>query len=1621
MSATNQSLSSAWRHVYVFVSSTFNDMHGERDHLVKHVFPRLREWCEPRRLRLVDVDLRWGVTEQDARHHKNVVQACLHRIDECRPFFVCLLGQKYGWVPQSEDVSEETLRRYPGAAGLLGRVSVTELEIVHAWLRPMNDQGAPCAHAFFYVRDPASLDSLPDHPHLRAIYSDRFAPDRELGLAAQRRRQRLVERLQATVPERVRGYSAFWNPRARSPELELPLACGSAYPDSVARWQQAWRTWAAIDVDSLVIDGQSPIGERARRYNDGLATGRFTDFRCGDQPLADRLLEDLKQAIARQYPENADPAPSGAADVEWAAHERLQMELSERFVERPGVFDELDAYVDRSDRRPLLVLGGAGAGKSATLAAWLRHRRSSAGDGLPPGPIIVARFGGTTRESSTIYDLLRSVLVEVARHRRGDLDLSTDPEALVEEFAERLSRAAAGRAVVLVIDGLDKVEDWRRDLAWISSPLPDAVKLVISLREADSCGPAFRWLGTDELMARTGVKPLETRAERVELIQSWLWSYLKQLDRWAADAIANYPGAANPLFLEVILSELRVFGSFDNLAGRIRKLFGSTPESAFDAVLGRLENDAENIGASPETVVRTFALLAHARRGLSLEALEQLVGLVAADGSARDTVLRLLRQVQRFLLYRDGLYRFRYESFRAAAADRYAPADRWHAALCAHFASQPPYVDGVVNQRRVDEVVFQATNAGQHALARTLLTDFDNVAAALSAGGGRDWLKQIESAVEVAGDEFRSLGAGVVDGKLVPHVVEGDPLHVLSDFRGFGRRNVGFLHENPDQLLFAALNDSADGAVHAGASERLGDDASSERPWLRRVLTPSRVDSDRLWEKPFEAGIVGITLCDDEQTLVSSLLGCGLVSSDADSGRRQWSMSPTEAPGGGLGSIARFVVASGSSTALRIRSQPGTPIEVWDRFSRRPLHTLDIGRVVGPAAVALSADGRTALLASFAETVSVIDVSMGTIVRDIAVGNTVHGLTLSSDGGAAAAAAWRDGPSGRSAGEVLGIDVTEGVVTLRAPFDEPSAVCIDGTGHLVVAASLSGAVRAWDLRDGATIEVRDPDPALSWSAVVLDAEGRHLACAGSRKWKDARFSRSAFMETYTVTSGLRLGPLGAHSATSFQPHGFKHASGAGAFLAVQLSADGQRAWTRSDTGMVIAWDRHAVGNHTSAHQRAVQALALAGDGSAVVSAPTVGPGYAIHIEQRREVRLQDYVRRDDPPSPFDDVVEAGKQRSAWVCVTADGARFLFDSWRMAPTDVRFREPGNSELQGDPRFVGMGDLQGACAWLICGHGEKFRAAALSPEGRWLYGARHHVRGDLGEVPCISRLDLETGHRKELAGTDMVAGVWVSLDARWLVTTGDSLRLWDARDGRLIAELTTEATSSATFLPDGRHLAAGHAGQVTVWDIGSHRCVRRFRVGGVPVLSVAALADCRHVLAADGGPTLGVWAIRDGSRAAVYHDRAITHVAAACGRVVYGTAGGDLGILVPTGFPPAKCYANPLRRWVHGDVPSARRDPRVVATCPGCGVGVSADENYLGREATCPACHGGVTFPRVAGATPEPGRWEDPVRAACPHCRSWFPVLAEMLGTSGVAPCCRGPVHITDTVPVLPTRS
>jgi nephrocystin-3 len=132
------------RTVRIFISSTFRDFAGERDLLVRKVFPELRRRCRERQVELVDVDLRWGITEAEAEQVK-VLPICLAEIDRARPFFMGLLGERYGWVPTAGQSDRSLLIEQPWLEEHRGGKSVTELENLHGVPQGPCDGHAPHA------------------------------------------------------------------------------------------------------------------------------------------------------------------------------------------------------------------------------------------------------------------------------------------------------------------------------------------------------------------------------------------------------------------------------------------------------------------------------------------------------------------------------------------------------------------------------------------------------------------------------------------------------------------------------------------------------------------------------------------------------------------------------------------------------------------------------------------------------------------------------------------------------------------------------------------------------------------------------------------------------------------------------------------------------------------------------------------------------------------------------------------------------------------------------------------------------------------------------------------------------------------------------------------------------------------------------------------------------------------------------------------------------------------------------------------------------------------------------------------------------------------------------------
>ncbi len=157
--------SGAWRRYNIFISSTFKDMDFERDVIKFKVIPALNRRFRDRRVELQAIDLRLGVNTSkmsEEESERKVLSVCTNCIDSARPFFIGLIGRRYGWIPPVErwkefmaGLSDEEREILAGTAGC----SVTEMEIVYGALSQGNFDSS---HVLFYLRDDASYEGMPE-------------------------------------------------------------------------------------------------------------------------------------------------------------------------------------------------------------------------------------------------------------------------------------------------------------------------------------------------------------------------------------------------------------------------------------------------------------------------------------------------------------------------------------------------------------------------------------------------------------------------------------------------------------------------------------------------------------------------------------------------------------------------------------------------------------------------------------------------------------------------------------------------------------------------------------------------------------------------------------------------------------------------------------------------------------------------------------------------------------------------------------------------------------------------------------------------------------------------------------------------------------------------------------------------------------------------------------------------------------------------------------------------------------------------------------------------------------------------------------------------------------------
>lgn len=164
-----------WITYPVFISSTFRDMDSERDAIRFNVIPRLNEHYRTSRIQFQAIDLRVGINtdyvKEDERENF-VLDVCFDKILQSRPFFIGLIGERYGWIPDSERwhyiVERMSAENRPLLNDSKGR-SVTELEIL---LGAIGNEGQYFSRSIFMLRSERSYEGISAED--RALFQDEY-------------------------------------------------------------------------------------------------------------------------------------------------------------------------------------------------------------------------------------------------------------------------------------------------------------------------------------------------------------------------------------------------------------------------------------------------------------------------------------------------------------------------------------------------------------------------------------------------------------------------------------------------------------------------------------------------------------------------------------------------------------------------------------------------------------------------------------------------------------------------------------------------------------------------------------------------------------------------------------------------------------------------------------------------------------------------------------------------------------------------------------------------------------------------------------------------------------------------------------------------------------------------------------------------------------------------------------------------------------------------------------------------------------------------------------------------------------------------------------------------------
>ncbi|MGA2435980.1 MAG: AAA family ATPase, partial [Bryobacteraceae bacterium] len=821
---------------------------------------------------------------------------------------------------------------------------------------------------------------------------------------------------------------------------------------------------------------------------------RVHEFDPGDmKALCALVLAQLSEVIEKEVKRFEDRP---ALDLEMEAHDRFAEERCRIFIGRQAVLDAIADYIRGPERRPLVLHGESGSGKSAVMAKASQQCKG-------PGRVI-RRFIGASPESASGHALLTSLCRQIAPG-----ETPVDYAQLENAFQERLKAATADQPLVLFIDALDQLlgSDPARLMRWLPPELPPHVKVIVSTTD-DVTGlvvpiePMTQSEGgqaLDELLREVRrrlqpwqhdtvlshddaaglVVPIEamSQSEGGQALDELLGEVRRTLQPWQRKTVlAYFERCGLPLYLKLAAEESRLWKSY---ALTDACTLGEGVAGVIDTLFDRL---ATNANHGPVLVQRSLGYLAAARYGLTEG---EMLDVLAEDDTVwndfdqrkhhevserRLPVVvwsRLSLDLEPYLTERAApggtVISFYHRQLAERVAVRFlagADLQARHSDLARHFSAKPAWLDEArkaPNARRAVELVFQQRSAGQWTAAEATLFDsqflFAKCAAGMVLDLDSDYQALLQDAPEMSLARREALDLIYGALQLSMHVVAKEPAQFASQVIGrlLAYRDVPAIRQFIDEI---------------------GTDAP--KPWLRPLspaLHPPGTGLVRTLES-HSKGVIGVAVTPDGKRAVSASWDHTLKVWDLETGRELRTLEGHSASVQGVAVTAdgqRAVSASWDNT-----------LKEWDLETGRELCTLE-GHSSHVDGVAVTPDGKRAVSASSDDTLKVWDLETGRELRTLeGHSDPVQGVAVTADGKRAVSASCDETL------KVWDLETGRALRTLEGHSVTVHGVAVTPDGKRAVSASWDKTLKVWDLETGRELATFFCDDATRCCAVATN-------------------------------------------------------------------------------------------------------------------------------------------------------------------------------------------------------------------------------------------------------------------------------------------------------------------------------------------------------------------------------------------------------------------------------------------------------------------------------------------------------------------------------------------------------